>query len=227
MHPVIRVFSVIVIIAFLASPVWETVLLVIVFSLGLLVFKERALLRSSLKMLWRLKWLYISIFIVYGWFTPGEAVVNLQAINTSYLPTVEGLKMGSLRICVLIAIVSLISGLLQTIEKNKLVSAIMWLSRPLKIIGFNTQRFSLLLVLSLDKVLVAETTMREYLQDSKQQAGLLNSASRVIAKALVNVENVAEQDRATDINISDISAPPLWQWLLPLILATILYLLRY
>ena len=84
-----------------------------------------------------------------------------------------------------------------------------------------------MLVLSLDKVLVAETTMREYLQDSKQQAGLLNSASRVIAKALVNVENVAEQDRATDINISDISAPPLWQWLLPLILATILYLLRY
>ena len=161
MHPVIRVFSVIVIIAFLASPVWETVLLVIVFSLGLLVFKERALLRSSLKMLWRLKWLYISIFIVYGWFTPGEAVVNLQAINTSYLPTVEGLKMGSLRICVLIAIVSLISGPLQTIEKNTLVWAIMWLSRPLKMIGFNTQRFSLLLVLSLYKLLVFETILGE------------------------------------------------------------------
>lgn len=214
-------------ISFLASPAWETVLLVIIFSLGLLVFKERALLHSSLKMLWRLKWLYISIFIVYGWFTPGEVVVSLQAINTSYLPTVEGLQMGSLRICVLIAIVSLISSLLQTIEKEKLVSAIMWLSTPLKIIGFDTQRFSLLLVLSLDKVLASETTMREYLQDNKQQAGLLNSASRLIAKALTNVENVAEQEQAADINISDISAPPLWQWLLPLMLATILYLLSY
>lgn len=227
MHPVIRVFSVIVTIAFLASPAWETVLSVIIFSLGLLVFKERPLLHSSLKMLWRLKWLYISIFIVYGWFTPGEVVVSLQGINTSYLPTVEGLQMGSLRICVLIAIVSLISSLLQTIEKEKLVSAIMWLSTPLKIVGFDAQRFSLLLVLSLDKVLVSETTLRECLQDNKQQAGLLNSASRVIAKALANVENVAEQERTADINISDISAPPLWQWLLPLMLATILYLLSY
>lgn len=227
MHPVIRVFSVIITIAFLASPARETVLLVIIFSLGLLPFKEPALLHSSLKMLWRLKWLYISILVVYGWFTPGEVIVDLQEINTSYLPTVEGLQMGVLRIGVLIAIVSLISSLIQTIEKEKLVSAIIWLSAPLRIIGFNTQRFSLLLVLSLDKVLLSETTMRECLRDNKQQTGLLNSASKVIAGALANVENIANQEQIVDISISDISAPPLWQWLLPLMLATIFYLLRY
>jgi energy-coupling factor transport system permease protein len=227
MHPVIRVFSVIVAIVFLATPIWNEVLFVLVVSLGLLVFRERALLRSCLKMLWRLKWLYFSIFIVYGWFTPGEAVLTLHAIKASYLPTVEGLQAGALRVSVLIGIVSMVSSLLQTIERDKLVSAIMWLTSPLKLFGLDGRRFALLLVLTLDKVLVSETTMREYLQDNKQQAGLLNTASTMIATVLVKIENIAGQENAVKINLHDISSPPLWQWFMPFMLGLVLYLLSY
>jgi hypothetical protein len=227
MHPVIRVFSVIVALVFLATPVWDVVIFVLISSIGLLVFREQELLRSSLYMLWRLKWLYLSIFIVYGWFTPGEAIVTLEFISTSYLPTMEGLQTGALRVSVLIAIVSMVSSLLQTIDKGKLVSAIIWLTLPLKTLGLDTRRFSLLLVLTLDKVLVSEMTMRECLQDNKQQAGLLNTASAVIVEALAKVENAAGQEQAEDINLGDISSPPLWQWFVPLILASVLYILSY
>jgi energy-coupling factor transport system permease protein len=227
MHPVIRVFSVIVALVFLATPVWDVVLFVLIFSLGLLVFRGRQLLRSSLKMLWRLKWLYLSIFIVYGWFTPGEAVVTLELISASYLPTVDGLQAGALRVAVLIAIVSMVSSLLQTIEKEKLVSAIIWLTLPLKTIGLDTRRFALLLVLTLDKVLVSETTMRECLQDNKQQTGLMSTASTVIVRAVVKVEKVAGQGQAVEISLDEVTSPPLWQWFLPLMLAIVLYILSY
>jgi hypothetical protein len=65
------------------------------------------------------------------------------------------------------------------------------------------------------------------MQDNKQQAGLLNAASTMIASVLVKVENVAGQEQAVKINLHDISSPPLWQWLLPLMLATLLYILSY
>jgi energy-coupling factor transport system permease protein len=175
----------------------------------------------------RLKWLYLSIFIVYGWFTPGEAVLTLPMVNASYLPTVEGLQAGALRVAVLIAIVSVVAGLLQTIEKDKLVSAIIWLTLPLQRIGLDSQRLALLLVLTLDKVLQSEMTMRELLQESKQGAGLLNTASAVIASALLRVENSVGQEPTMEINLEDVSSPPLWQWLVPFLLGTGLYLLSY
>ena len=178
-------------------------------------------------MLWRLKWLYLSIFIVYGWFTPGTAVIALQGIKSSYLPTLEGLQTGALRVAVLIAIVSMVAGLLQTLEKDKLVSAIIWLTKPLKIIGVDVRRFALLLVLTLDKVLTSETTMHESMKNSRQkQAGLLNIASTVLANALLNIETRVGQE-VVEIKLLDTSSPPLWQWLLPVLLATVLYLLSY
>lgn len=228
MHPAIRVFSVIVAIAFLAKPYWSTVLFILVFSLGSLVFKGRTVIHSSLKMLRRLKWLYLSIFIVYGWFTPGVAVIVLQGINPTYIPTLEGLQAGALRVTVLIAIVSMVAGLLQTTGKDKLVSAIIWLATPLMVIGLDVQRFALLLVLTLDNVLLSETIMRQCLESNKQEkAGLLNTASMVLTNALANIETKADQESAVEIELLDISAPPLWQWLLPIVLATVLYTLSY
>lgn len=227
MHPVIRVFSAIVAIVFLATPAWGEVLLVLVISMGLLMSKDKALLLPALKMLGRLKWLYLSIFIVYGWFTPGQSVPALPMLNASYLPTIEGLQAGALRVSVLIAIVSVVAGLLQTMEKDKLVAAIVWLTLPLRKVGLDSQRFALLLVLTLDRVLQSETTVRELLQEKKQQTGLLNKASAVIAGALLRVENSASQEQMVEINLDETSSPSPWQWLIPLVLGTTLYLLRY
>lgn len=178
-------------------------------------------------MLWRLKWLYLSIFIAFGWFTPGEAVVSSQTINTAYLPTIEGLLAGGLRVSVLIAIVSMVAGMLQTVEKEKLVSAIIWLTMPLKVIGLDSQRFALLLVLTLDKVLTSETVMRKYLNNNQQQAGLLNTASTVIARVLGNIEHEPRQEQVLEIKLDEVSSPPVWQWLLPLMIAALLYQLSH
>jgi len=227
MHPVIRVFSAIVAIAFLATPAWGEVLLVQMISTGLLVSKDKALLLPALKMLGRLKWLYLSIFIVYGWFTPGQSVSALHMVNAAYLPTIEGLQAGALRVSVLIAIVSVVAGLLQTMEKDKLVAAIVWLTLPLQKVGLDSQRFALLLVLTLDRVLHSETAVRELLREKKQRAGLLNMASAIIAGSLLRVENSASQEQVVAINLDEISSPPPWQWLIPLVLGAALYLLRY
>ena len=160
MHPVIRVFSAIVAIAFLATPAWGEVLLVQMISTGLLVSKDKALLLPALKMLGRLKWLYLSIFIVYGWFTPGQSVSALHMVNAAYLPTREGLPAGALRVSVLIAIVSVVAGLLQTMEKDKLVAAIDWVTLPLQKVGMASKRFAVLWLIPPDSVLVNATAVR-------------------------------------------------------------------
>lgn len=211
----------------MANPVWSNVLVVITLSLGFLLYRGWASLSLSLKMLWRLKWLYLSIFITFGWFTPGEALVSSQAISTAYLPTTEGLLAGALRVTVLIAIVSMVAGMLQTVEKDKLVSAILWLTMPLKVIGLDSQRFALLLVLTLDKVLTYKTVMRKRPDNNQPGTGLLNAASMMIARYLDTIENVAGHEQVLDIQLDETNSPPLWQWLLPLMLAVVLYQLSY
>ena len=227
MHPAIRVFSVIIAIVFLTKPHWNIVLSILCLSLSFLMFKGSTLLLSSLKMLWRLKWLYLSILIVYGWFSPGEAIVTLDTIDAAYIPTVEGLQVGALRVLVLVTIVSMVAGLLLSLERPQLVSAIIFLSKPLSIIGIDSSRFALLLVLTLDKVLVAETTMHEMLSNNQERKGLLNKASSLLKDALLNIEKESEQQQIIEMKINEISAPPLWQWLLPTVFASALYILNY
>lgn len=153
-------------------------------------------------------------------------MIVVPNIDSSYMPTLEGLQMGALRVSVLIAIVSMVAGLLRVLEKDKLVSAIIWLATPLTVLGLNVQRFALLLVLTLDKVLSSETAMRTSLENRQLgKEGVLNAASMVLTGALTRIESKEQQERAVQIELHDISAPPLWQWLFPAVLAIALYLL--
>ncbi len=95
----------------------------------------------------RLRWFYLSIAVIYLWFTPGTALA--PALGT-LSPSLEGLFQGLGRIAVLVLLLVAVRLLFHTSRRDELVAAIDWWSRPLSWLGLDCSRLGLRLVLALE-----------------------------------------------------------------------------
>jgi hypothetical protein len=173
-----------------------------------------------LQMLKRLRWLLLAIFVVYGWWTPGGAA--LPALG-SWSPSISGLYAGLLRGMALATIVAAVHLLLQQTTRAQLLPAVMQLLRP--VCSRNCrERLAVRSVLSIEAVALVQPLLSTSLQQQRlQRSGFsaLGDAARSIYDQVL--ERAAEAD-TTAIDIAELATPPLWQWLIPLILAAALYL---
>ncbi len=112
---------------------------------------------SLLRMMRRVRWLLLAILILYGWFTPGAALIPAWA---PYSPSLEGLQQGLLRAAVLLAIVAAVYLLITTTPRGDLVAGLLWCGRPLRRLGVDDQRFAVRLVLALEAVPEVQTLAR-------------------------------------------------------------------
>lgn len=97
----------------------------------------------------RMRWLFISIFIIYAFGSPGEYV---QYFPNNLSPTFEGISLGLLQIAKLLTAISALMVLFGSCSKDQLLSALNHLLSPLEMLGFNTNRFIVRLVLTLNYV---------------------------------------------------------------------------
>ena len=102
-----------------------------------------------LKTLRRLKWLLVSIFLVYGLSTPGEYVPHMPEIIAL---TKEGCFYGLAQISRLLIAVATLSILFATSTITQLMSGLHMLLSPLSLFGLDTNRFTARLMLTLDYV---------------------------------------------------------------------------
>ncbi|WP_018231059.1 hypothetical protein [Thioalkalivibrio thiocyanodenitrificans] len=157
----------------------------------------------------RLRWFFVSIILLYGWFTPGREV--LPAADP-LSPTLEGLLLGLGRVMILAIIVGAVVWLLARSSREELVGAILWLTAPLAGLGFPRERFAVRLVLTLEVVprlhpLVAEA------RDAGPGTGDMTWAGR--ARALI--DRVIQQAAEASPGPMEISMPgrPRWHhWLM-------------
>lgn len=101
----------------------------------------------------RTRWIMISLLLIYGYVTPGEA---LWAQGGALSPTREGLLDGLLqlgRLAFALAGLSIVLGLL---SRQQLVSGIWALAGPLRHVGLSSERIAVRLALTLH---YAETAM--------------------------------------------------------------------
>lgn len=99
-----------------------------------------------LPMLKRMRWLIISMFLIYGFSTPGEYLKDWP-IQTA--PTYEGIQGGliqTLRLCMMLAAVAL---LIARTDKPGMVLGFYYLLKPLSLIGFKPEKFAARLSLTL------------------------------------------------------------------------------
>jgi hypothetical protein len=172
-----------------------------------------------LQMLRRLRWLLLAIFVVYGWWTPGAAA--LPALG-NWSPSSSGLYAGLFRGMALATIVAAVHLLLQLTPRTQLLPAVMQLLRPVCSRAMR-ERLAVRSVLSIEAVALVQPVVSASLEQQRLRPGgfaALGEAARTVYDRVL--ERAAQADTAA-IEIAELTNPPLWQWLIPLVLAAALY----
>ena len=146
MHPLVKLlyFILLLLLTSLAGGI-ELFLLLMVFCLLLLVFKNKSFLLAVRRM----RWLFLSLLIIYAFGTPGE-LVPMFPVN--FAPTFEGIQLGWMQIEKLLIALAALSLLLISSSREQMLLGLYMLLIPFKFIGLNVERFAARLMLTLDYV---------------------------------------------------------------------------
>lgn len=164
------------------------------------------------KMLFRMRWLFLSLLIVYFWFTPGTSLIPAWS---EWTPSIEGVVTGVLRMLTLVLLVLAVSLLIQATPRESMVSAIIWLLSPMRVIGISTDRFAVRLMLTLEKVTEVQDLYGEQSRDISVTEGKFSAYGRLMLGLFQNVIERSEQSVPKDIKVPEQSSPVWYQWLFP------------
>ena len=174
-----------------------------------------------LTMLKRLRWLMLAILLVYGWWTPGESLFPAYVV---FSPTVEGLQLGVMRMLVLVIIVSAVHLLLQSTAREQLLAALMQLFTPFSSRQFR-ERAAVRIVLSMEAAGQMQPLLRSKLAGRFETGRRLSGIGMAAADIYTAVLDTAAQAKCKPISVTQAPQPALWQWLIPLLLVTAIFLL--
>jgi energy-coupling factor transporter transmembrane protein EcfT len=167
-----------------------------------------ARLRSGL---WRLRWLLLAIFVLYGGFTPGEPLLPAMPGLSR-----EGLAEGLRRALVLIDLLVMVYLLLALTPTPQLVLAVRVLTQPLRLVGVDPDRVGLRIALALDRVSSLQQRLR---LPAEPGASIWQRSARVIGE----IEQQGDPAIADAVDLPA-AAPPRWvEWFLPPLLFVALH----
>ena len=97
----------------------------------------------------RMRWLFLSLLLVYAYATPGE---YLAFLPSNVAPSYEGLSLGLMQIAKLLIAVASLSALFASASKSQLMAGLWTLLSPLRLVGLNVERFTVRMLLTLHYV---------------------------------------------------------------------------
>lgn len=215
MHPTTRVLAFLVLAAWLALGGGASRL--IVGCVGLAVASlvlPAPVWCAAWAMVRRLRWFYLSLFVLYGWFTPGLAG---GGTGLALLPSARGLMAAGEQVLALSLIVVAVSLLVHVSTRTELLQAIHALVRPLAWLGLSAERLALRLLLVMDGL---EEARRRVEAERRQLHPTGRRVRPVAIAAAVSglLERTIEQaeQRATEVIVFEPApAPALRDWLVP------------
>jgi hypothetical protein len=149
-------------------------------------------------MLYRMKWFFISIFILYWFFLPTEGVQSLDD------DTIKNIIPIAYRITILATIIFSVNLLIKTTTKEEVISSVYLLIKPLTLLGVNINTFLIRAYLTLDLVEYLNRELKT--RKSKSQKIVPFISAWLKNSMLLEVEN---------ISIEKLAYPILVQWLIP------------
>jgi energy-coupling factor transporter transmembrane protein EcfT len=155
MHPTTKILALI-FLGIMLNKLGSGVLIIMLCLMMLLASYWRA--NVWVKMLLRMRWLFLSMFLVYGLATPGE-YVPWMPIDFGF--TYEGLSAGVLQIMRLILMLGGIALLMTTTTQNKLIAGFYVLLKPLNLLQLKPERFAARLCLTLQYLEDGEMAKRK------------------------------------------------------------------
>lgn len=234
MHPVIRIICFLILSAFVVFGGLYELALGLLIVLGVVIVRRFQSVELSLRIIRRMKWFFLSILIVYLWFTPGSPFMG---IDVTGMPTEEGLKTGALRVLSLALIIFAVNYFVTTIARIKLVEAIIWLLYPMRWAGIDNRTIALRIAMVLEFLPRVQQMVLDVKQDylhtpSESNDGKLETRKRKLKEKLsvagllveqlfVRVVDEAVRTPHETINLAQASHPPLIQWIFPVLLSAL------
>lgn len=221
MHPLIRIVSFLVFAALVATGhaaqlVFATLLVAVGYGVT-----ANAQIKVAWPLLRRMRWLFLSLLVVYLWFTPGQPL--LPAIASQ--PTLEGVLEGLQRISALALLALAASLLIQSMTREALIAALYRLLSPLRWLRVQPERIAVRITLTLEAVTEVQQLLTEQLREHPANASR-NPVARISAVSAGLFQAVitrAENTPCTTLNITTGARPPTVQWLMPLALGAVLW----
>jgi energy-coupling factor transporter transmembrane protein EcfT len=222
MHPVIRIVSFIVLTAYLAYGALADILVAGAVLMVLYFFLDGHAWRPAGKLLLRMRWLFVSIAVIYLWFTPGEPLISSNPAFAAWLPTVDGLWQGGLRITSLALMVTAASLLLSVTSRDEVLGALHWMMAPLGLLKFPHERFAVRAALCLEAVTRVQSHVHAALVAGGDASSTLARVGVVAGTVFGTVTGEAECASCEPIMLKRQSPPSFFQWCFPLLLAVIM-----
>lgn len=104
-------------------------------------------------MMRRMRWLFLSIFLIYAYTTPGQYMLG---VPLEVAPTYEGLHAGILQIGRIALVIAGVAVLIATSTRELLMVGIYSIIKPLSFIGISPERFTARLYLTLQYIEMSE-----------------------------------------------------------------------
>lgn len=225
MHAAIKIISFLVFGAAVSTSNGQVLLAGMMLVVPSYFFTERAHLHGAFAMLKRLKWLFISILVVYLFFTPGQ----LLLADILWGPTVEGLLQGLQRIVALVLLVAAVNLLIASTEQEEFLAAVLWCLRPLSILGLSHERMAIRITLTLEAVSRVREKFKEdsSAEDLESSASRLNAISVKASRLFESAITTAESEAMREITLPEESVPPAQQWLIPVALVVLFAFIQH
>lgn len=225
MHPLIRVVCFLVFSACLAFGGAAELAGGGVMLAGAYAASSPRLFLPAVTMIYRMRWFLLSLFIVYGWFTPGQPLVGSEGARFAELwPTREGAQAGLLRAALLMAIVAGANLLLRTTSRDELLVAVYGLARPLAWCGISRERIAVRMVLVIEALDPVRRIVTERLAAVGGGLPDLRTTGRFASGVMQRVVQEAEAVSGGTVHLAVAGAPPPLQWLCPAMLAGVFFL---
>lgn len=180
MHPLVKIllFIVAMVLTSLLSPALLSLMLGIL--LVLIVLMQH---KNYLQVLLRMRWLFLSVLIVYAFGTSGELVPQFPI---QFAPSYEGIYLGLIQVERLLIALAALNLLLTASPKQEMISGLYLLLLPLHYLGLNIERFAARLMLTLHYVEeLAENTKQSLSFDTLNYAHINASESAI---STVNIQ---------------------------------------
>ena len=208
-HPSIKLLSIIIISSFIGQTGWSGIFLTL-FLLLPFYSTHWEYYKSAINMLLRIKWLLISIIILYLFLLPTETI---QHHNFTDLYAVFPVLYRVSILCVIIFSVNL---LLKTTDKNQIISGVALLIYPLTKMGVDLDSFLVRTYLTIDFVGKLNTELRNR----------KNNRKTILPFILSWLEN-SVHNKTDKIIIERLRRPDLLQWFIPILLCFCYIFLLY
>lgn len=211
MHPAIRIVNCLLLIMMLASGIPLAFFISLGVTLLLLIWRYRQAGLPDITAAWRLRWLFVSILILYLLFPPVTDIGWAEALPVALM--VAGQRIGAL-----IAIVMLVQTLFAVTERQHVIAGLLWLLKPLAVVGIPIERFALRLMLIMDLVPQAQALLKQQHTDENAGDRRLKRAGKRLTSAYARVVEAAEREPHGTIEVPVLPSPLLHEWLSPFLL---------